>query len=50
MGEERKQVEKNNVKCEDCIYLMYSDIYPECKKAYKGIVNLWESCGKGEHK
>lgn len=40
----------NNVKCKDCEYLMFSDIYGECSKAYKGIVSPNDSCGKGKLK
>lgn len=35
------------VLCKDCEYLMFSDCYGECIKAYKGIVNPNDSCGKG---
>ena len=40
--------EDNDVKCKDCEYLMFSDCYGECRKAYKGIVNPNDSCGKGK--
>lgn len=36
------------VKCKDCKYLMFSDCYGECSKAYKGIVQPNDSCGKGK--
>lgn len=42
--------EKNDVLCGDCKYLMYSDCYGECSKAYKGIVNAGDSCGRGVKK
>ena len=35
------------VHCKDCKYLMFSDCYGECSKAYKGIVNPNDSCGYG---
>ena len=38
------------VKCKDCEYLMFSDCYGECSKAYKGIVSPDDSCGKGKLK
>ena len=38
----------NEVKCKECEYLMFSDCYGECRKAYKGIVNPNASCGKGK--
>lgn len=38
----------NEVKCKDCEYLMFSDMYGECSKCYKGIVNPNDSCGKGK--
>lgn len=41
---------KNDVLCGDCKYLMYSDCYGECSKAYKGIVNADDSCGRGVRK
>lgn len=41
---------KNDVLCGDCKYLMYSDCYGECSKAYKGIVNADDSCGRGVKK
>lgn len=41
---------ENNVKCIECKYLMFSDCYGECSKAYMGIVHPWDSCGKGELK
>lgn len=38
----------DNIKCKDCKYLMFSDMYGECSKAYKGIVRPDDSCGKGK--
>ena len=35
------------VYCKDCDYLMFSDCYGECKKAYKGIVNPTDTCLNG---
>lgn len=40
--------QEDNIKCKDCEYLMFSDCYGECSKAYKGIVNPNDSCGKGK--
>ena len=40
----------NDVKCIECEYLMFSDCYGECSKAYKGIVSPDDSCGKGKKK
>lgn len=34
--------------CKDCKYLMFSDCYAECGKAYKGIVSVDDFCDKGE--
>lgn len=36
--------------CKDCKYLMFSDCYGECSKAYKGIVNADDYCEHGEEK
>lgn len=41
---------RKEVKCLDCEYLMFSDFYGECSKAYKGIVRPWDSCGKGKRR
>lgn len=40
----------NDVKCKDCEYLMFSDFEGECSKAYKGIVQPNDSCGRGKLK
>ncbi len=40
----------NKVKCVECEYLMFSDMYGECSKNYKGIVHPEDSCGKGKRK
>lgn len=40
----------NDVLCDECEYLMFSDCYGECRKGYKGIVNPNDSCGKGKRK
>lgn len=39
----------NLVYCKDCKYLDIEDggMYATCAKAYKGIVQPWEYCGKG---
>lgn len=42
--------QKEDVKCKDCDYLMFSDMYGECSKGYKGIVQPNDSCGKGQKK
>ena len=42
------EIVENDVKCKDCQYLMFSDMYGECSKAYKGIVKPNDSCGKGK--
>ena len=42
--------EKNDVCCVECKHLMFSDCYGECSKAYKGIVQPNDCCGKGEQK
>ena len=40
----------NDVKCIECEYLMFSDCYGECSKAYKGIVSPDDSFEKGKKK
>lgn len=45
-----KRTEINDVKCNDCEHLMFSDCYGECSKGYKGIVQPTDSCGKGKRK
>lgn len=32
------ETDMNAVKCKECEYLMFSDMYGECSKNYKGIV------------
>lgn len=51
-GEEACNIETdmNAVKCKECEYLMFSDMYGECSKNYKGIVSPNDSCGKGKLK
>ena len=44
------ETDMNAVKCKDCEYLMFSDMYGECSKNYKGIVSPDDSCGKGKLK
>lgn len=44
--EEKKEI----VHCIDCKYLMFSDFYGECSKAYKGIVSPDDYCGYGVNK
>lgn len=41
---------KSKVTCKDCKYLMFSDCYGECSKAYRGIVSPSDSCEHGERK
>lgn len=36
--------------CKNCKYLMFSDCYAECGKAYRGIVGINDFCDKGESK
>ena len=36
------------VYCKNCKYLMFSDCYAECGKAYRGIVSIDDFCDKGE--
>jgi hypothetical protein len=38
------------VHCRDCKFLMFSDCYGECSKAYKGIVRPNDFCGMGERR
>lgn len=47
-----KEEAKNVVYCEDCKYLDIEDggMYATCAKAYKGVVQPWDSCGKGFRK
>ena len=40
----------NQVKCKECEYLEITGCYGECSKAYKGIVNPNDSCGRGKLK
>lgn len=36
------------IKCIDCKHRMFSDMYCECSKGYKGIVQPWDGCEHGE--
>ena len=36
------------VYCKNCKYLMFSDCYAECGKAYRGIVGINDFCDKGD--
>ena len=38
----------SDVRCVDCRYLEFSDLYGECSIGYKGIVWPNDSCGRGE--
>lgn len=39
------------VHCSDCLYLMFSDCYGECKRSYLGgIVRPDDYCSRGERK
>lgn len=40
----------DKITCGECEYLMFSDCYGECSKAYKGIVGPDDSCGKGKRR
>ena len=44
------RVIENITYCKDCKYLMFSDCYAECGKAYKGIVSVDDFCDKGKSK
>ena len=44
LGEEKAET----VHCSECKYMMYSDCYGECSKAYKGIVNPDDYCEHGK--
>ena len=51
LNKESKDTENNEiVRCIECKHLMFSDCYGECRKAYRGIVNPNDYCGKGEKK
>ena len=36
------------VRCKDCKYLMFSDMYGECSQAHMGIVRPDDFCSYGE--
>ena len=36
------------VHCVDCEYLMFSDMYGECRKAHLGIVSPRDFCSRGQ--
>lgn len=38
------------VRCKDCRYLTYSDMYGECGKALLGVVTPNDYCSHGERK
>lgn len=38
------------VRCKDCKYLMFSDMYGECSQAHMGIVRPDDFCSYGERK
>lgn len=38
------------VRCKDCKYLMFSDMYGECSRAHLGIVRPDDFCSYGERK
>lgn len=38
------------VHCVDCEYLMFSDMYGECRKAHLGIVSPHDFCSRGQRK
>ena len=39
---------KEEIKCIECKHRMFSDMYCECSKGYKGIVQPWDGCEHGE--
>ena len=43
-----RKVINERVYCKDCKYLMFSDCYGECSKAYRGIVNPDDYCEHGK--
>ena len=47
--EKHKNDDCKVVYCKDCKYLDIEDggMYATCAKAYKGMVQPWDSCGKG---
>lgn len=38
------------VRCKDCKYLMFSDMYGECSQGHMGIVKPDDFCSYGERK
>lgn len=38
------------VHCVDCEYLMFSDMYGECRKAHLGIVSPHDFCSRGQRR
>ena len=48
----RRKSKKNNkptiVRCKECEYLMFSDMYGECAKGYMGIVRPDDYCSRGK--
>lgn len=42
--ESSENLNDNIVYCKECQYLMFSDMYGECSKGYKGIVSPNDSC------
>ena len=38
------------VRCKECKYLMFSDMYGECGRGYMGIVSPNNFCSRGERK
>ena len=49
----RKRKKNNNpaiVRCKECEYLMFSDMYGECAKGYMGIVEPDDYCSRGNRK
>ena len=43
-------MKNERVYCKDCKYLIFSDCYGECSKAYRGIVNPDNYCEHGERR
>lgn len=42
------QGKSEEIKCIDCKHRMFSDMYCECSKGHKGIVQPWDGCEHGE--
>lgn len=38
------------IRCKNCKFLMFSDCYGECSKAYMGVVSPDDFCSRGERR